>query len=73
MPEALSYLVQAFHRLAGRRQSNGFGPLPIPHSEIVAFQSLTGCRFAPWEVELIEALDDLHIASMTQTRTSPDP
>lgn len=73
MPAALGYLVAVFRRLAARRQNSGFGPQPIPLSEIAALQSLAGVRLAPWEVEIIEALDDLHLASLTPQRTSPEP
>lgn len=48
----------AFVRLAARR-SAGFSGNPISFLEIEAFQRLTGFRFMPLEVRLIEELDDL--------------
>lgn len=59
MPEALAYLWQAFLRLSGRRAVNGFAVAPISWSDIDAFVRYSGLRLAPWEVRLIEELDDL--------------
>jgi hypothetical protein len=55
----LDYLWRAFHRLSGRRGSNGFGPSPISWADIDAFVRYSKMRLAPWEVEIIEMLDDL--------------
>ena len=34
------------------------GPAPLMWTEIEAFTRLTGASFDPWELELIEALDN---------------
>jgi hypothetical protein len=65
-PVALTYLWRAFHRLRRRKGGSGFGPSPIEWSDIDAFVRNSGLRFAPWEVEMIEALDDLLMAQMTK-------
>lgn len=59
MPAAVAYLWTAFQRIRQRRGGNGFGPCPVEWTDIEAFSRLSGIRFAPWEVEIIEELDDL--------------
>lgn len=61
---ALSYLWQAFHRLARRRAAGAAGPSPIGFRDIEAFVRLTGIRLAPWEIETIEELDDMQRAEL---------
>jgi hypothetical protein len=39
------------------------GREPIEWGDLVAFISLTGTRLAPWEIEIIESLDDLYRAA----------
>ena len=48
----------AFCRLHARRRS-GFSAEPIAWSDLDAFIRLTGVRLAPFEIQLIEMLDDL--------------
>jgi len=47
------------------------GPSPIGFRDIAAFQDLTGFRFAPWEVEMIERLDDLWCAEAARGAAAP--
>jgi hypothetical protein len=61
-PDALEYLWRAFCRLHARR-TIGFSLNPIAWTDIAAFSTLTGLRFAPWEIHLIEQLDDAYLAS----------
>ena len=70
VPIELAYLWRAFNRLASRRTSNGFGPNPIPWSDIAAYSVLTGFPFAPWEVEVIEELDRVFLAEMSKQATA---
>lgn len=64
-PAALGYLWRAYLRLR-RRTPGGFsGPQPVGWQDIDAFVRRSGHELAPWEVELIERLDDLFLA--------PDP
>lgn len=58
-PAALRYLWEMFFRLRRRQGGNGFAPAPLSWPAIDAFLRLSGCRVTPWEVELIEGLDDL--------------
>jgi hypothetical protein len=37
------------------------GPDPIGWQDIGAFVDLTGTRFAPWEIEILERVDDLFL------------
>lgn len=61
-PEALAYLWTAYNRIR-RRKGMGFsGPLPIELSDIDAFSRMC-VRLEPWEVELIELLDDVYLAA----------
>lgn len=64
-PKALGYIWRAYTRMR-RRAAPGFaGPQPVTFLEIDAFMRLKGHRFAPWEIDLIEMLDDIYL--------SPDP
>lgn len=62
LPAAGAYLWTAYSRLRRRKGGNGFGPSPLEWTDILAFQA--GARFPllPWEVEIIEAIDDLFMA-----------
>lgn len=69
-PECLAYLWQAYLRLR-RRMAGGFsGPSPIGWPDIDAFIRRTGARLAPWEIELLERIDDLFVY---RDRTAPSP
>lgn len=68
LPPAMAYLWAAFLRLSSRRGSNGFGPSRLTHLEIETFQRVTGLRLRPWEVALIEALDDIALSAAGENR-----
>jgi hypothetical protein len=72
-PPALDYIWQAYWRLARRRGSNGFGPNPISWVEIDAFLRHTRIDLAPWEIEIIEALDDLERAEHARSQSDSSP
>lgn len=57
-PEELGYLWQIYLRLSARR-SVGWGRSPLSWADIDAFCRLTGTRLVPWEIKIIEMLDDL--------------
>lgn len=60
-PRELSYLWRAYHRVR-RRMGGGFsGPNPIGWQDLEAFVHVTRFRFSPWEVELLEAIDDAYL------------
>lgn len=67
-PAALAYLWRTFLRLSHRRPS-GFGPSPLTWSDIHAFIAASGFRLVPWEIEMIEQLDDLWLAERARTRS----
>jgi hypothetical protein len=62
----VAYLWSTFLRLHSRRGSNGFGASPLSWSEIDACCRLSGVRLAPWEVEIIEALDDAYMVEQAK-------
>jgi hypothetical protein len=64
LPAALEYLWSVFCRLSARRGGTGFSISPISWAEIEAFTRLTGVSLAPWEVRLIEELDDMFRSSI---------
>jgi hypothetical protein len=69
-PVAGLYLLHAYHRIRRRKGSSGFGPSPIEWPDIDAFCRFSRMRLVPWEVEIIEALDDAFLSSQSQTSTA---
>lgn len=67
-PEALGHVWQAFCRLNRRRGSNGFSINPISWGDIDAYVRHSGLRLMPWEIRLIEELDDLFVAQQAKPR-----
>lgn len=63
-PDAIRYLWDAFGRMRRGSGGNGYGPNPLAWVEIQAFVHLGGVRLAPWEVSIIEALDDCWLSSI---------
>jgi hypothetical protein len=61
LPRALTYLWLAYWRLRRRKGGSGFGPSPIEWPDIDAFVRYSGMRLRPWELEVIEMLDDLYL------------
>jgi hypothetical protein len=57
-PLELEHVWTVFCRLSARRRS-GFSIEPIGWADLDAFIKLTGCRLAPFEIQLIEMLDDM--------------
>jgi hypothetical protein len=52
-------LLTNYYRLRRRKGGNGFGYVPIEWPDIDAFQRNARIEFAPWEVQIIEHLDDI--------------
>lgn len=63
---AVDHLWTWFARL-GRRRPSG---RPITWSEMASFFALNGIRPQKWEVEALEALDDLYIETKADNRAS---
>lgn len=61
MPSELIYLWRAYNRLRRRQGSSGFGASPIGWPELDAFVRHSQFHLAPWEIEVIEDLDDLYL------------
>lgn len=62
LPEAARHIWGHFLRLSAHRGSTGFGPGPIGWPDLDAYCRMTRARLAPWEVEMIEDLDNLWLA-----------
>lgn len=58
-PKAVEYLWVAYWRIRSRRTSGE----PIQLGDIAEFIRLSGLHLAPWEVSIVEALDDTWLAS----------
>ena len=69
LPEALAYIWRAFLRLHNRRPS-AMGVSPISWPDLHAFTATTGFRLAPWEIEMIEQIDDLWLAERARSARS---
>jgi hypothetical protein len=63
-PAELDYIVAWFNELHKARGGSGFGPNPINHVGILAWSQLTARRIAPFEVELLLAIDNRFLAVM---------
>lgn len=59
-----------FDRLSSRRGHNGFGPALITYHDLAAFTAITGLRLSPWEVDIIEMLDELWLAEYFRSRSN---
>lgn len=57
-PEELRYLWRAYLRMRNRTAPGFAGVNPIGWGEIDAFVRNSRLSLAPWEIEVIEALDD---------------
>jgi hypothetical protein len=71
-PIPLMYLWQAYHRIRRRKGGNGFGVMPLEWPDIDGFNRLTGMAFAPWEVGMIERLDDAFLKAMADNAAKKD-
>jgi hypothetical protein len=62
-PPCLGYLWDAYHRIRRRKGAGINGPSPIEWPDIDAFVRLSGVHLAPWEIDLIETIDDIFLRS----------
>jgi hypothetical protein len=69
-PTSLLYLWNTFNRLRRRKGGGANGPEPISWGDLDAFCRFGGLRLVPWEVEAIEALDDVWLAAL---KPAPSP
>ena len=54
-----------------RNAGNGFGATPITWADLDAYSRLSGLRLLPWEIEIIELLDDALLASYREQQDDP--
>ena len=69
-PTPLLYLWRTYNRLRGRKGSSGFGVSPIEWPDIQAFLSVTSSSLLPWEIVMIERLDDTFMAAARKATDS---
>lgn len=70
-PQAVEYLWRAWLRLRRRQAPGMAGPSPIGWVDFEAFCRLTGQRFHPWEVSILEALDDTYLKVTASEERDP--
>lgn len=62
LPPALSFLWDAYLRLRSRKGTDGMGNAqPIEWADFDAFSRLSGLRLLPWEIEILENLDNIYL------------
>lgn len=66
-PPELIYLWKIHQRLR-RRQGNGFGLSPVSWPAIDAFARFYRLNLPPWEVQIIEDLDDLFLKVLSDRK-----
>ena len=70
VPHELEFPWLAFVELNVARGSSGFGPAPIPYSEILAWSTLNGVDLDLWEINLIRRLDMAFMSAVANARPS---
>lgn len=66
MPIAIMYLWTAYHRIRNRKGGNGFSASPIEWPDIDAFVRNSRMVLRPWEIEVIEMLDNFYMADQAR-------
>lgn len=61
LPPSVAHLWEMYFRIRRRKGSNGFGPVPIEWPDIDAFIRVSGTSVRPWEVRIVEAIDDAYL------------
>lgn len=69
------YLLQWFWRLRNRNKSGFNGPDPVSWEALDAWVRLSGDNPEPWEINVLEALDDAYVAAVdrAQSKTFSKP
>lgn len=68
----LTYLVTYLWEI-GPVHYSGMGPLPLPHSEIMAWQSNTGITLQPWEARYLRELSKDFLAQEAKSKDPEEP
>lgn len=66
-PIPMAYLWSAYHRLRRRKGGNGFGVSPLEWPDIDAFNRLSRISLLPWEVAMLERLDDIYLKAVADS------
>lgn len=64
----LLHIWHVYNRLSNRRGSNGFSVNPISWVDIEAYVRLSQASLAPWEISIIEELDNLFRAEQAKKK-----
>lgn len=70
LPLAGEYLWTWFRRLHRRRRYSESGPLPISTGDIRDWIELHRCPLDPFEIEIIEDLDDAYLGAQSEGRAA---
>lgn len=70
MPPAGEYLWTWFRRLHRRRRYGDSGPMPISTGDIRDWIDLHKCPLDPWEIEILEDLDDAYLGAVSEGRAA---
>jgi hypothetical protein len=71
LPMALAYLWKAYKRMRRRKDHSDMGSVkPVGWPDIDAFVRNSRLDLQPWEIEIIEDLDDLYLAAQSEATTS---
>lgn len=66
-PRALAYLWAAYLRMRRRKAAGFNGPNPLEWPDVDAFVRCSAVDLRPWEIELIERIDDLFLSPEAKT------
>jgi hypothetical protein len=72
-PKGLEYVWRIFWRLRRRKGSNGFSVSPIEWPDIDAFVRNAHMTLLPWEIEILEDLDDTYLAEQAKRLAKRKP
>lgn len=71
-PSALGYLWNAYIRLRRRKGAGFSGYEPIGWQDIDAFVLRSGLHLVPWEIEILEEIDDIFLRPSTEKPAAPE-
>lgn len=69
-PVEMLYLFNLYARLRRRLNGTGFGPSRLTYEALDAFCRFSQIRLAPWEVEVLEELDDKFLGVQATARAA---
>lgn len=70
-PKALAHVWRPYLRLRRRIKPGFAGHDPIGWQDIDAFLRRSGVSLTPWDIELIEAIDDIYIGAVRAKASPP--